>query len=152
MKEIIYTAIFAALGLILVILLALCFIPRKNADNQKNDQEEGTDSPASEVLSNSLEALYTPGKYTTELVLGGQSVEIEVIVNKDEITSIQLVEAADSLHTIYPLLQPPLEHISSQLYETQSLEDVTYSPDSKYTSLVLLEAISNSLDKAKNAQ
>jgi uncharacterized protein with FMN-binding domain len=50
---------------------------------------------------------------------------------------------------MYPLLEPTLESICEQVYENQSLDSVTYTSESKYTSLVLLEAIRNSLNKAQ---
>ena len=73
---------------------------------------------------------------------------MEVIVDKDSITSIRMVSPSDTVATMYPLLQPTLDSICEQIYEQQSLESITYTPESKYTSLVLLEAIQTSLDKA----
>jgi len=139
MKELIYTGIFAALGILFVILLIMMFLP---------DKEDGNTSPpeqdAVETISN-----YIPGVYTTELVLGTQSIDVEVIVDKDSITSIRMVNLNDAITTMYPLLQPTFDSICQQVYDQQSLEHITYTSDSKYTSLVLLEAIQNSLDKAK---
>ena len=95
-----------------------------------------------------ISSLYIPGVYTTQLLLGNESLDVEVIVDKDSITSIRLVEVSDSVATMYPLLQPTLDSICEQVYAQQSLESVTYTAESKYTSLVLLEAIQASLDKA----
>ena len=96
-----------------------------------------------------VSSLYIPGVYTTELVLGSESIDVEVIVDKDSITSIRMVNLSDSIATVYPLLEPTLESICEQIYAQQSLESVTYTSESKYTSLVLLEAIQASLDKAR---
>ena len=74
--------------------------------------------------------------------------DVEVIVEQDAITSIRLVNLSEAVTTMYPLLQPTFDTICQQVYENQSLEGISYSDDSKYTSLVLLEAIQNSLDKA----
>ena len=41
---------------------------------------------------------------------------------------------------------------SSQIYEKQSLEDITYEDDNKYTSMLLLEAIKSALAKASVLQ
>ena len=86
-----------------------------------------------------ISSLYIPGVYTTQLLLGNESLDVEVIVDKDSITSIRLVEVSDSVATMYPLLQPTLDSICEQVYAQQSLESVTYTAESKYTSLVLLE-------------
>jgi uncharacterized protein with FMN-binding domain len=50
---------------------------------------------------------------------------------------------------MYPLLQPTFDSLAEQIYETQSLDNITYASENKYTSLVLLEAIRKSLEKAQ---
>ena len=77
---------------------------------------------------------------------------MEVIVDADSVTSIRLVNVSDAVTTMYPLLQPVLDSLCSQIYDNQSLDSITYSSDSKYTSLVLLEAIQSSLSRAENAK
>lgn len=138
MKELIYTAIFAALGILFIILLAVMFLP---------DRREAA-APEEEAAAASADAIYIPGIYTTELVLGSQTIDVEVIVDKASISSIRMVNLTDAVTTMYPLLEPTFDTICEQVYTLQSLEGITYSSDSKYTSLVLLEAIQHSLDKA----
>ena len=145
MKELIYTGIFAVLGIVLVVMLVMMFTSK---GNDASAEDTPTETPSTDSVTTSSDALYIPGIYTTELVLGGESVDVEVIVDKDSITSIRMVNLNEAVTTMYPLLQPTLDSICSQVYETQSLEDITYTADSKYTSLVLLEAIKSSLDKA----
>ncbi len=145
MKELIYTGIFAVLGIVLVVMLVMMFTSK---GDDASAQDTPTETPTTDSVTTSSDALYIPGIYTTELVLGGESVDVEVIVDKDSITSIRMVNLNEAVTTMYPLLQPTLESICSQVYETQSLEDITYTADNKYTSLVLLEAIKSSLDKA----
>ncbi|MCI8800589.1 hypothetical protein NSB25_09920 [Acetatifactor muris] len=138
MKELIYTGIFAVLGILFVVLLIMMFLPDKDKDG----------TPGQEPDIAETASLYIPGIYTTELVLGTQSIDVEVIVDKDSITSIRMVNLNDAVTTMYPLLQPTFDSICEQVYDQQSLEHITYTSDSKYTSLVLLQAIQNSLDKA----
>lgn len=146
MKEVIYTGIFIALGLLFVILLIIMFLPDKGKSNSGSSPvSEGTQEAA--VTSTSA-TVYIPGIYTTELILGGQTVDVEVIVEQNAITSIRMVNLNEAVTTMYPLLQPTFDSICQQVYTTQSLEGISYSDDSKYTSLVLLEAIKNSLAKA----
>ena len=73
-------------------------------------------------------------------------------MDADSVTSIRLVNVSDAVTTMYPLLQPVLDSLCSQIYDNQSLDSITYSSDSKYTSLVLLEAIQSSLSRAENAK
>lgn len=138
MKELIYTAIFAALGILFVVLLVMMFLPDREASS----------APENESVATGSDAVYVPGIYTTELVLGSQTIDVEVIVDKASISSIRMVNLNDAVTTMYPLLEPTFDTICEQVYERQTLEGITYSSDSKYTSLVLLEAIQNSLNKA----
>ncbi len=112
MKELIYTGIFAALGILFIVLLIMMFLPGKK-ENNAPDQEP----PATETSS-----LYIPGIYTTELVLGNQSIDVEVIVDKASITSIRLVNLNDAVTTMYPLLQPTFDSICEQILKQQSLD------------------------------
>ena len=50
---------------------------------------------------------------------------------------------------MYPLMEPALNDLASQICTKQSLEDITYSDDNKYTSQVLLDAITSALGKAE---
>lgn len=155
MKELIYTGIFAVLGILFVVLLVMMFLPDKEASSgtDASTETESTDnntntsdnaSPNADAVS-----LYIPGIYNTELVLGDQTLNVQVMVNRDTITSIQLVNLSDAVATMYPLLQPAFDSLSKQICEQQSLDNISYDMDSKYTSLVLLEAIRNSLEKAQ---
>lgn len=161
MKELIYTGIFAVLGILFVILLVMMFLPKgkDSGDNTVGLQENmNTGDNVAEIEENAdtsrtstptqTNISYIPGIYTTELVLGEQSIDVEVIVDKTSITSIRMINLDEAVTTMYPLLQPTFDSICEQVYELQTLEGVTYSTDSKYTSLVLLEAIGHSLDKA----
>ncbi len=145
MKELIYTGIFAALGILLIILMIILFFPGKDKDDTTVDTP--TSGTASIAVSES--AIYIPGVYTTELVLNDRAIDVEVIVNQAEITSLRLINLSEAIATMYPLLEPTFENICSQVYEKQSLEGITYEADHKYTSLVLLEAIRSSLEKAQ---
>ena len=154
-KELIYTAVFAVLAILIILLMVVLFLPDQQTDiTQPDTAVPRTENPAGSGDTPSVQAsaqagTYIPGVYTTELVLGGQTVDVEVIVSQETISSIRLTNVSESLSTMYPLLEPTLEVISDQIYETQSLTGITYSADNKYTSLILLEAIKNSLSKAQ---
>ncbi len=144
MKELIYTGIFAALGILFIVLLIMMFLP---GDRDKKEDSPGQGQSVTETTS-----LYIPGIYTTELVLGSQSIDVEVIVDKNTISSIRMVNLNDAVTTMYPLLQPTFDSICEQALRQQSLDQITYTAETKYTSLVLFEAIQNSLDKAAAAK
>lgn len=160
MKELIYTGIFAALGILFIILLIIMFLPgkddsttspanqNKESTGETTPQEPEADGSTGSTAPAASGTVYIPGVYTTELVLNDQTIDVEVIVDKDTITSVRLVNLNDAVATMYPLLQPTFDSLCQQIYDTQSLDNITYSTESKYTSLVLLEAIKNSLGKA----
>lgn len=152
LKELIYTGIFAALGILFIVLLIIMFLPEKEeTDNTQTSTSSDVETLNSNTADNSVlsSSEYRPGIYTTEIILNDQSINLEVIVGQDEITSIRLIHLDDSITTMFPLLQPTLESLTLQIYESQSLENITYQTESKYTSLVLLEAIKAALEKAQ---
>lgn len=140
MKEIIYSGIFALLGILFIVLLIIMFVPDKEA-NEKMPEEVPVPSVS--------EATYVPGVYTTSIHLGSQTVDIEVMVDSDNINSIELSNLSEEVETMYPLVEPSFQALTEQILDSQSVDNITYSDDSKYTSLVLLEAIKVSLEKAK---
>ena len=145
MKELIYTGIFVALGILFVVLLIIMFFPKKEESMPSTGTEATEDTGTPEVS-------YIPGVYTTSLVLSDHTVDVEVAVDKDSINSIRLVNLDEAVTTMYPLIEPVFDSLTQQIYEKQSLEGITYTNENKYTSLVLLEAIQNSLNKATTAR
>ena len=130
LKEVIYTAIFAVLGILLIILLIFMFLP----DNKEKATKETMK--------------YTAGVYTSSIQLNDNAIDVEVVVDESHINSITLVNLDESTAAMYPLMQPTLDNITQQVYEKQSLEDISYGDDSQYTSMLLLNAIQSALDKA----
>lgn len=141
MKELIYTGIFIALGILFIVLLIIMFSPdkEKKAPATQNETAADTDAP---------ELSYIPGIYTTSLVLSDHVIDVEVSVDRDCINSIRLVDLDEAITTMYPLIEPVFDSLTQQIYEKQSLSEITYSNENKYTALVLLNAIQNTLDKA----
>lgn len=139
MKEIIYSGIFALLGVLFLVLLIIMFVPGK-------EKEESGPEPSDTFTT---EARYHPGVYSTSVSLGSCTLDLEVMVDANNINDIHLVNLNQEVETMFPLVQPSLEDLAAQIIADQSLEHVTYPSDAKYTSLVLLEAIETSLQKAE---
>ena len=133
LKELIYTGIFALLGILFIILLIIMFVPKDKKDNAS------VETPS---------ASYVPGIYTTSLILNDNAVDVEVTVDETNINDIRIVNLDDAVATMFPLLEPSLDDLASQILKNQSLESITYADDNKYTSMVLLNAIKTSLEKA----
>lgn len=142
MKEIIYTAIFAGLAILLITLFLFMLRARKA------EQPAGSQDAVSSEQELSASYTYIPGVYTASISLGSQTVNVEVAVDTSRITSISLVPLDETVATMYPLIQPSLDHLAEQIIASQSLEGITYESGSRYTSQVLLNAIETALSKA----
>lgn len=133
LKELIYTGVFILLAVLFLILMILMFLPQKQGEKPSYSRDT---------------ARYVPGKYTTCLSLGEGTVDIEVVVDESCINSIRLVNLSEVVSTMYPLMEPCLETIADQICERQTLSDITYPDENKYTSQLLLGAIQAALEKA----
>ncbi len=129
MKELIYGAIFVGLGLLLVILLLVMFGRPKENQNTPTGK-------------------FTSGVYTSSIILSGRAIDVEVTVDRDHINSIRFVNLSEDVATMFPLMETTLDSLTEQILEAQSLENLRYSEDAKYTTLVLVKAIQDALDKA----
>lgn len=136
MKELIYTAIFAALAILFVILLIVMF--------GKKESEETVETMAN--------AAYVPGIYTTSLTLNNQVVDVEVTVDENHINAVALNNINEAVTTMFPLMEPAFDSIAAQIKEGIAPSDVTYDQESYYTSQILIQAIQTSLDKASAAK
>lgn len=135
-KEIIYTCLFALLGVLFIFLMISMFRPK------------AAETGSTGVITEENQIRYVPGVYNTNLILKDQAVNVEVVVDSNHINSVRIVNLEDAVATMYPLLAPTMEEIEAQILEKQSLEEVTYSDDCRYTALVLLDTIKSCLEKA----
>lgn len=134
MKELIYTAIFVGMGILLVVLLLFMFLPDKKKDE------------AAETMK------YVAGVYTSSILFNDSTIDVQVIVDENRIQSIALVNLNETVTTMYPLVEPALESLTNQILEKQSLDNITYVSDNQYTSIMLLNAVENALAKADASQ
>lgn len=140
MKELIYTAIFIGLAILLITLFFIMFRPK--------GQAEASSGAAVAEEADGSAASYIPGIYSASLVLGSQQANVEVTVSADRICSVTCTPASEAVETLYPLMVPTAEELESQICESQSLENLTIPEGSQYTARALLEAVSLALEKA----
>ena len=133
MKEVVYTAIFLVLAILMIILVFVMFSGK--------DKKDTAAKPAEETL-------YIPGVYTSTIQLNDNSFDVQVTVDANHINSIELVNLSVTATVMYPLMEPTLEDIAEQIYLSQSTDNITYSDENKYTSMLLLEAIQSAIAKA----
>ncbi len=130
MKEIIYTAIFTLLTLLLIVLAVVMFLPEKKSSSTNTKQN------------------YVPGVYTASVTLNNTDLEVEVAVDESHINSIRFTNLNESVTTMFPLIQPAIEDIAEQIYEKQSLDEISLSKETPYTSKVILDTITKAIKKA----
>ena len=131
-KELIYTGIFVGLGILLICLLIFMFRPASQTDT------------ASQTT-----ASYKPGVYTTELSLNDTLLNIEVVVDENHVNSVSFSNIDQSVSAMYPLLEPTLSDIESQLCNNVDISEISTSENNKYTQTLLLDAIEETLEKAE---
>ena len=131
-KELIYTGIFVGLGILLICLLIFMFRPASKTDT------------ASQTTTS-----YKPGVYTTELSLNDTLLNIEVVVDEHHVNSVSFSNIDESVSAMYPLLEPTLSDIESQLCNNVDISEISTSENNKYTQTLLLDAIQETLEKAE---
>ena len=104
MKEVIYTGIFLLLAVILLLYFFMFGSGQKKS------------------ASADAKSLYKPGIYTSSIDLNENTFDLEVTVDSDRVTSIRLVNLSESTAAMFPLMEPALESLASQIYTSQSLE------------------------------
>ena len=71
------------------------------------------------------------------------------VVDQEKIQNISLSNLDETVTAMYTLMEPAMDNLTEQIYEAQSTDNLTYAEDNQYTSMVLINAINQALDKAK---
>ena len=130
-RECIYTLLFAALAIVLIILVFLMFLPAATS---------GSNTPVS----------YSPGIYTSQITLQDSVIDVEVRADHLGIHSIGLQNVSQTVSAMYPMVKPSLDKLAKQICNTQSVENIYYEKSNQYTSQMLLSAIRSALALAKS--
>ena len=128
-KELIYTGIFVALGIIFIGLLLYMFVPGKKEAAK----------PA---------AKYIAGVYSSELSIGDAQLQVEVAVDADHIESVDIRNMSKTVRTMYPLLSTSLKEINDQIRDVDSVDDLTFENKNQYINQLLKQAIADALEGA----
>ncbi len=130
LKEIIYTALFVALGIFLILLLIFMFTNKKDKEAVPTTQ-------------------YVPGVYTSSVIFNNHYVDVEVIVDKNHVNAVNIKQLDPIVETFYPTLVPSLNNIEDQLMDDIALDDIEIGIETKHTSNQLVLAIEHALQKAR---
>ena len=123
MKELIYTAIFAGVGIILLLLIVYLFVGKGRSEG-KQDTADANER-------------YQAGIYTKDITLGESTASLEVALDTDHIKSVKIV----------PLMEPAVKSVSNQLAAGVAPEEVELTKESKYTQQIIVDAVEEILEE-----
>ena len=126
-KELIKTAVFVVLGVIIIVGLITFFLHMGD--------EENTGS-------------YRDGTYYGELATGGEVTEIAVEIEDGQIADISVKETPEAVAVFYPLLETAVDEVGREVVENQSLT-VEVSSGNVHTAQLILDAVAECLKKAE---
>lgn len=136
MREIIYTAIFVGLGILLLIILFFMFWP------------DGKDE-SSESVHNEKTAIYEAGVYNKEMTIGDSIINLQVILDEEQVKSVEMTNLDDTVSAMYPLMKPSVELISGQLVAGASVDEIVLSDEGQYTEKMILNEVNSVLNEHK---
>ncbi len=126
-KELVKTAVFAVLGVIIIVGLITFFL------NMGKDEDTG---------------IYRDGTYYGEMNVGQETAEIAVTVEDGEIAAIFMEDPGEAVAAFYPLLETAAEEVGREVVATQSLT-IEVDPENAHSAQLVLNAIAEGLEQAK---
>ena len=129
-RQLLFSAILILIAMIVVLIIGL---GKKNAASDNTILED---------------ARYLPGLYSNDIRLSDYTLHLELAVDRDCIKSVAITNLDEEILSMYPLIEPSLQAVSEQLIGGVAIDAVTISEDSKFTQMMLIEAIGSMLEKA----
>lgn len=126
-RELIKTAVFAVLGVIIIVGLITFFLHMGDEENT---------------------GMYRDGTYYGEMEVGGEVTEIAVEIRDGQIADISMEEPAEAVTVFYPLLETAAEEVGQAVVATQSLT-VEVEPENAHSAQLILDTIAECLKKAE---
>lgn len=136
MREIIYTAVFVGLGILLLIILFFMFWPDGKDENK-------------EQADNGKTVVYEAGVYSKQMTVGDSVINLQVVLDEEQVKSVEMINLDDTVSAMYPLMKPSVESISNQLASGVSLDEVVLSDEGQYTEKMILNEVDSVLDEHK---
>lgn len=126
-KELVKTAVFAVLGVIILVGLITFFL------NMGKEKTRG---------------VYRDGTYYGSMKLGEETARVAVTIREGEIANIALEDTAEAVAAFYPLLEPTAAAVGQEVVESQSLT-VAVDAAAAHSAQLVLNAIAEGLEQAK---
>ena len=144
-KELIYTGIFVLMGILLIVLLIFMFKPKKDKSDITTS-ETSTQNESTEELSTDTQTTYSPRVYSATKKLCGYDSVVYFSVTDEGVSHVDIQNTNETVTAMYPLLDSALDDINSQLESNIPLDDINYSSEKQYTSVLIIEAVKQALN------
>ena len=128
MWELLKTAVFAVLGVIILVGLITFFL-RMGAGEETGQYRDGT--------------------YEAAVQLGTEQAVVSVEINDGKIAQVTMQEMAESVAVMYPMVESTMDEIAAQVIQNQSAQQVDVSSQQTYSAQVLLDAVAQCLAQAE---
>ena len=125
-KELLKTAIFAVLGVVIILALIYMVTGRKDGN----------------------ETSYVPGTYNTAIDLNNDQLEVAVTVDNHKITKVDLIHTSETIPVFYPLFDSTIDSIGKEIVAKQSV-DVEIPSEATVTGNLIIDAVKESLAQAE---
>lgn len=124
-KELIKTAVFAVLGVIILVGLIAFFLNMGKHDGA-----------------------YRDGTYYEEMQLGEETAEIAVTIVEGRIAEVSMEEATEAVAVFYPLLAEVTETVGQAVIENQSAE-IAVESENPHSAQAILDTVAACLEQAE---
>ncbi len=114
-----------------------------------NRAPEATIIPPEETITtiNSTDT-YKSGVYSSIMNVGGQTeLQLAVTVDNGAVSHIDITNLNETVTVMYPLIGSSLDEINAQLESGTAFENLTYSKDNQYTSILIIQAAKEAITR-----
>ncbi len=155
LRELIKTAVFAVLGIIMIAGFIWFFLSMRNDGNHSEllemQQYEQNRMQAMLETKSKLEATdmkrYQDGTYYTDIVTSQAEGKLKVKVFGGKISEIDLENDREEMMVFYPLLESVVEEVAREVIKNQSF-DIQVSEQNAYSAYLILQSVANALEMA----
>lgn len=109
--------------MIVFVIILITMFRGKDSDDTSGSARSIATSAQTDPSPKLDEIHYTPGTYSSSLVLGENTLSVMVTVDEDYITDVSFKQVDETVTTMYPLLETALEDINTQLHYISSVDD-----------------------------
>jgi uncharacterized protein with FMN-binding domain len=128
-KDLIRMGAIAIVAIALIVTALVLLIPRRAADS-------------------GAAARFTPGTYSSTILLHNEPLHVRVTVSENEILSIYMSDMADIHRTFYPLFEPRMADLAQEVLRYQSAY-INPRTDYPVTTAILHNAVRSALELAE---